>query len=222
MVKVKEDLIGKQFGRLTVIGRDEDHIYPSGKKRAKWICECNCKEHNIISVLQTGLMNGHTNSCGCLRKENTSNMFKKTGHSETHLYYIWCGIKARCQNPNNKSYHNYGGRGIKVCEEWDDYLNFEKWALSHGYKDGLSIERINVNGDYSPDNCEWITMKDQQYNKQDTMYVDYNGEHIKLYDLCKKLDLRYGLIRNRITKYGFTIEEAINLPLNQKRKYYKK
>lgn len=219
MVNVKENLIGQKFGRLTVIGRDEDHIYPSGKRRARWICQCSCKDHNIVSVLQTGLKNGHNNSCGCLRKENTSKMFKKTGNSETRLYYIWCSMKARCENPNNISYKNYGGRGIKVCSEWHDYSNFEKWALTNNYQDGLSIERKNVNDNYCPENCTWITLKEQCWNKQNTIYVNYNGEKIKLHDLCEKFDADYTLVKSRIKNYGFTVKEALTLPLYYKRKY---
>jgi hypothetical protein len=164
---IYEDLRDKTFGMLKVVRQDFDHTYPDGKHRRKWWCLCDCGNPKLISVFENRLKNESTKSCGCLRVETLKNMRLKHGDSNTKLYYIWGGIKSRCLNKNNKDYHSYGGRDIKICNQWiDNYMAFKEWALSHGYQEGLSIERIDVNGDYCPENCCWITMSEQQYNKR--------------------------------------------------------
>lgn len=131
------------------------------------------------------------------------------------LWYRWNGIKKRCLNKNDERYHEYGGRGIKVCDEWlESFDNFADWALSHGYREDLTIERINVNGDYCPENCCWISRKEQAYNKCDTIWVDYKGRHIQLVKLCQEKGLRYDAIHNRIMAQGWDVEKAIDEPLH--------
>ena len=147
------DLTGQKFGRLTVIKRIENQ----GTK-AKWLCKCECG--NFSKVTTDNLRNGHTKSCKC------SIIKHKYAHKES-LYFRWIGIKERCNNPNAYNYKNYGLRGIKVCKEWnDDYLKFRQWALNNGYKENLTIDRINVNGNYEPANCRWTTWKEQNNNKR--------------------------------------------------------
>ena len=137
-------------------------------------------------------------------------------HVEDHkrLWRIWNGIKRRCLFETDQRYHQYGGRGIKMCALWQEsFDNFAEWALSNGYQDDLTIERIDVNGDYCPENCTWITRKEQSLNKRETIWVDYKGRHIQLVKLCEEKGLRYDPIHNRIMDMGWDVERAIDEPL---------
>lgn len=143
---IRKDIVGKKFGRLTVL--DEYIKIPNG---TKWKCRCECGNEKY--VYRGKLTTGHTKSCGCLTK--TAN-----GLSDHKLYSVWSNMKDRCYNSNNHAYHNYGGKGVILCEEWQSFVPFYEWAIKNGYKEGLTIERINSNGNYSPDNCEWITLSE--------------------------------------------------------------
>lgn len=160
----KVNAIGQRFGRLTVIEETTERKAGS----ICWICKCDCG--NITNPISyTALKRGHTKSCGCWSKEKHKEVFTKHGLFGSRLYKIWCGIKERCSNPNRKEYKNYGGRGISVCEEWqNDFKTFYAWALANGYSDNLSIDRINNDGNYEPSNCRWATRKEQQNNRRNT------------------------------------------------------
>ena len=212
--KRTEDLTGRVFGRLTVVERVEDSVAPSGRKNVMWKCRCECG--NEIVARGSHLRNGSTKSCGCLNRELVSTLNKKHGFSGERLYRVWEGIIKRCCNKNDKSYHNYGGRGIKICDEWRfDYIAFREWALANGYdesapKGECTIDRIDVNGDYKPDNCRFVSMYEQSQNKRNTLRFAYNGEDKTLKEWCKEYDLSYKTVRYRL-KHGWTFEEALEL-----------
>ena len=154
------DLTANKYDRLTVIKR-------SGTigKHPSWLCLCTCGNQKIIrgDHLRYGLIR----SCGCLEEENRKDGANyKHGGSDSRLYTIWSGMKKRCDNKNSHAYQNYGGRGIKVCTEWNDFSIFQKWALSNGYSDDLSIDRVNNDGNYEPNNCRWASSKTQAENRR--------------------------------------------------------
>lgn len=169
------DLNGKRFGRLVVIGRAEDRVQKNGRRRVMWTCQCDCG--NVVTVLGDNLKKGVSNSCGCLRKEIMSAAKSTHGDTKTKLYGVWCGIKRRCYNEHTMYYEKYGGRGITMCDEWrDSYEAFKKWAESSGYSEGLSIERVDNDGPYSPENCEWADSKTQANNRHSNVKLTLNGE----------------------------------------------
>lgn len=146
------NITGQKFGRLTA-------IKPCGKTsggNVLWLCECDCG--NKTTAPTQHLKSGNTKSCGCLNSELASKRFTKTGESNHRLYRIWRNMKRRCYDNTFKAYKNYGGKGVLICDDWlKSFENFYKWAISNGYKDNLTIDRINVNGNYDPNNCQWIT-----------------------------------------------------------------
>lgn len=167
-----EDLSGKRFGSLTVIEFGGKY-QPSGN--VYWRCICDCG--NITNTTGSSLRSGKSVSCGrCSASKRAAKRNYKHGGFGTRLYEIWRQIHRRCYGTRTKSYKNYGGRGISVCSEWRDYETFKKWAISTGYKENLTIDRIDVNGDYEPSNCRWATVKQQANNRRSNHLVKYNGE----------------------------------------------
>lgn len=159
-------MINVKFGRLKVISQ----ATPTKDNHKRWLCECECGNNVIVDGRD--LRKGATKSCGCLLREKVSDriikMNTKHGDAHTRLYHIWQNMKDRCYRAKNKHYKDYGGRGITVCNEWFDYITFKKWSINNGYQSNLTIDRIDVNGNYEPSNCRWITIQEQQRNKRNS------------------------------------------------------
>ena len=155
-----DNLTGRNFGRLTVLQRAE-----SVNKRTLWVCKCECGKEIIAESYN--LKTGHTQSCGCLQREATSKANTTHGQRTTRLYRIWNCMKTRCYRKSYHAYKHYGGRGIRVCDEWlNNFNNFYDWAMANGYDDSLAIDRIDCNKGYNPQNCRWVTMAEQNKNKR--------------------------------------------------------
>lgn len=166
-----QDLTGKTFSKLTVIGRAESG--PNGNTR--WHCKCECG--NEVTVQGAHLKNGLTKSCGCYRKERAPESNRIHGQYKTRLYRIWARMKTRCLTPGADNYRDYGGRGITICDDWkDNFQSFYDWAVSHGYNDELTIDRIDVNGNYEPSNCRWATRREQSDNTRRTIRLTIDGQ----------------------------------------------
>lgn len=205
-----QDLTGQKFGRLTVLQYEYFKLYKNRTKHYYWRCRCECGNEKIINGIS--LKKGVTKSCGCLQKEQTSNKNKTHGLTDSRLFIIWANIKARCYNKNNPSYKNYGNRGIKMYQEWlNDFMNFYNWAITNGYKENLTIDRIDVNGNYEPNNCRWITNKEQQNNRRNNHYVTYNNETHTLAEWAKITNIKYSTLERRLNKYKWTITRALNI-----------
>ena len=212
MVKKRMNLIGKRFGRLTVIDFAEDYVPPSNHHVAQWKCRCDCG--NEIIVAQNHLRNNHTKSCGCLQKNTVSEKSKKHGMSKTRHHTIWKSMLSRCKTKTGGSYQNYGGRGINVCQEWaDDFMNFYCWAIDSGYAENLYLERKNNNGNYCPENCAWITYKEQQRNKRNNHFLTYKGETKTMIEWSEILKINYGTLCYRINVAKWSVEKAFETPI---------
>lgn len=169
------DLTGQRFGKLLVLCRGDDHIQGNGRHRVAWKCVCDCG--NEVVVLGENLRKGASRSCGCFRKDEMSARNSTHRSTNTKLYGVWGSMKARCYNKSVKYYCRYGGRGISVCDEWlNDFESFHDWSVASGYKDGLSIDRINNDAGYSPENCRWVDCSVQANNRSSNRMLTYNGE----------------------------------------------
>lgn len=207
------ELIGRTFGKLTVISKDEDYIRPSGKREHRYLCRCECGRE--VTVIRSNLIR-NTRSCGCSKGKYISDSKITHGMSNSRLYQIWRNMKNRCYNPNVDRYDRYGGRGITICDEWkDNFQAFYEWSMNNGYSDGLSIDRINVNGDYAPDNCHWITMPEQADNKCNSRLFEFNGSAHTVSEWAKITGISRDVIWNRI-KRGWNIDRVLSQPVRKR------
>ena len=205
------NLIGQKFDRLLVIGKAAKYISPSGHKQNQWLCKCECGKE--VAVTTAHLKSGHTKSCGCIQREKAriNGLKKKHGLTKTRIHRIWTQMKTRCFNTNDEHYKDYGGRGITVCEEWmNSLLAFYDWAMSNGYKEGLTIDRIDVNGNYEPSNCRWATMKEQSKNKRNTVFVTLDGITKTLLEWSEITGIKYQTLFSRY-KAGKTPAEILKI-----------
>lgn len=194
-----KNLVGRQFGELIVLKRNPVN---SKSGNARWDCKCSCG--NIATVIGSKLRSGATKSCGCARKSKIAQ-----GFSKTRLYRIWSLMKKRCYRNENENFKHYGGRGIEVCEEWKkDFIAFRSWALSHGYADNLSIDRIDVNGNYEPSNCRWADIKTQANNRRNNHIITYLNNDYTVSEFAELLKVSYWTVSNQL-KLGWSIEKIV-------------
>lgn len=199
------NLIGQKFGRLTVISFHETE---SGD--TFFNCKCDCGKD--VVVRGQDLKRGSTKSCGCLKKEFVPSN-KTHGMSKTRLFKIWSGMRQRCNNKNNPKYKVYGGRGITVCDEWNDFSNFMNWSYKNGYNDTLTIDRIDPNGNYCPSNCRWSTLKEQANNTRSTVFLTYKGEKKPASEWSKITGIPQDTLTKR-KRNGWSDEECIKTPVD--------
>ena len=211
------DMTGQRFGRLVVV--EQAPLRP-GAHSACWLCRCDCGRYTVVS--RGSLIKGTTRSCGCLSRELSSKRLKAKltthGLSNERLYSTWKGIKRRCYKEHDAGFKHYGGRGISMCEAWKkDYLVFREWAYASGYADHLTIERVDVDGNYCPENCIWIPLEDQLRNRR-RMYR-YKGKSISAW--AKELGLDRQKVFDRVHDLGWSIEEALELVPHEYPYYWK-
>lgn len=200
-------MIDRKFGRLKVLYETEPHIKPSGQSMTKYHCICDCGKE--VDVVGSKLRTGHTTSCGCHRKE----LLYKHGYGKLRIYRIWQAMISRCYYKGDAGYKYYGGRGISVCELWlNDFLSFKNWAVSNGYKDYLTIDRIDTNGNYEPSNCRWATYKEQANNKRNNRILTVNGVSMTVSEWSDKTGISPKAIYGRIAK-GWDSERVVTTPL---------
>lgn len=196
------DIAGQRYGNLTVIKR-------TGTDKggnALWACECVCGE--LAVVRSQHLRNNETQSCGCMAKKNAL----KYGESKSRIGRIWRAMINRCRSELNPNYRHYGERGIIVCSEWIDYHNFHDWALDNGYKDNLTIERKNVDGNYEPENCKWATMKEQENNRTNNHLITFIGKTQTLQQWSEETGIARETLSSRIRR-GWTIPQTLSVPI---------
>lgn len=208
---VCKDLTGKKFGYLTVISRAEN----AKNGAARWNCLCKCG--NLTVVPTHRLNNGQCQSCGCKKLESHN---KVHGMTKTDIHNKWLSMKQRCFDKNHSSYKRYGALGITVCDEWkDNFINFRDWSYENGYKEGMSLDRIDNSKGYFPGNCRWVTWKDQCNNRRSNIKITYQGKAQNLKQWCDELKINYKFVYQRMRKSGLTFEDAISKPLVEYRSH---
>ena len=202
-----EDLTGKKFGRLTVVSRAKNigcHV--------AWNCVCECGNHTVVRTYQ--LKHGLSKSCGCLSIDITKERCTIHGETKTRLYSIWRSIKKRCYDPKNPSYKYYGMKGIEVCDAWKtDYLTFREWAVTSGYREGLTIERKNNSLGYCPENCKWATYMEQENHKSNNHKVEYEGVSLNVSEWCRITGIPKTTFLRYIKKFGD--EKAVEIAISK-------
>lgn len=204
-----ENIIGKKFNRLLVIRRvkDEQSLYE---------CVCDCGK--TVFAYANSIISGNIKSCGCYRLDRIKNLQRKHDMAHTRLYDVWKGLKRRCCNPKNHSYKDYGGRGIDICQQWkDDFMSFYHWSIENGYDENApygqcTIDRIDANGNYCPENCRWVSLKEQANNRKNNLLITYNGETDTLSNWSKRIGIGYNALFKRIHDMNWSVEKAFTTP----------
>lgn len=199
-----KDITDQKFGKLTV-------IKISGKSKSgniKWLCKCDCG--NTTEVIGSKLRNGYTKSCGCLKFSAQAQ-----GYSATRLYQIWTNMHRRCYDSRHDNFKWYGAKGIFICDEWHQFMSFRTWALTNGYADNLSIDRINPKGIYEPSNCRWQTQKQQMNNVSSNKILYFEGKKYTQSEFADNFNLSYHTVTNRI-RLGWELERIVNTPEERK------
>ena len=220
----KENIIGKRYGRLTVIEDVGVRQIPSGTKRHQFLCLCDCGNYKKID--RNKLVCNATQSCGCILKEERQTrtarhpeiVYKNVDKRFWYISYYehnfpmgkrYKNMMHRCFKKCDPDYENYGGRGIKVCDEWaNDFFKFKEWSEQNGFREDLTLDRIDVNGDYCPENCRWATVKEQNRNKRNTIYLTYKGKKISQSQFAEDFNIKYYRVA-ALRKKGLIGEEIL-------------
>ena len=203
-MELNEKYVGQKHGRLTIL--------KAYRENGETMCDCQCECGNLTKTYVCKVIHGEISSCGCMRGV-------RHGKHGTRLYRIWQAMKSRCRNPNTANYKYYGGKGITYCPEWEDFKSFEKWALSHGYADDLSIDRIDVDGNYEPSNCRLVTWKKQCNNKTSNIIIQHGSEKYSLTEFCETFGFSYAALitalhRGKITLQDISDKAPVGMSLN--------
>ena len=201
--KGRIDIRGLYFGRLKVL-----FYYDTKRKHARWLCECACGNFKVIPG--NHLRTGRARSCGCVNKTH--------GMTGKRIHGIWKNVMARClwTHKDGRNFRRYKERGITVCDEWKVFEVFLKWSLDNGYRNGLTIDRINNDGPYSPENCRWATRREQSNNTSSNHYITFNGKTLSIADWSRETGIRASTIQSRIVRCGWTEEKALTTPIKIK------
>lgn len=199
-----EIITGQVYGKLTVIREAEKLTLPCGQINRTVLCKCSCGNEKVVRLAQ--LIRGRVKSCGC----------QLHGWSRTKLHNTWRAMMARVRSDNHINHNRYKDRGITVCKEWQKFIPFKEWALSHGWRDGLTLDRIDNNGNYSPSNCRFVTQVENANNREITTKIEYNGNLVSLSLLLHQKNIRnhYPAILGRI-KRGWVPQEAVDTPIRK-------
>lgn len=201
MIEINE---GDRYGRLVII-KESGSI----KYYRNFLCKCDCGNEVIVRL--THMRSGNSKSCGCLQSEVRKVSSLKHGSSTSRLYRTWNRMRQRCTNPRNNNFLRYGARGISVCKEWDDFMAFEKWSHANGYATDLTIDRINNNGNYEPGNCRWTTLAVQMVNKENNVFIEYNGQKKTISMWSRDFGLTQECLGRRL-RDGWSMERASQMP----------
>lgn len=206
-----EDLTGRTFGRLTVLrfaGRDKH-------RHLIWTCQCECG--NVRDVTKWNLLNGITVSCGCYTSDRARKQLTKHGFYNNQFYSVWRDMMRRCYDVKQSCYDRYGGRGISVCDEWHNVESFIQWCESQPFKTGLTIDRIDNNKGYSPENCRFVTLKENQNNRSSNHVISYAGKSQTITEWAEETGLTPSCLYGRINRLGWSVERALSTPSRRTR-----
>lgn len=201
------DLVGKKYGRLTVLEYGE----LDNRGKSIWKCRCECGSIGVFRG--THLISGHTTSCGCYNTDKIKERVTTHGMSKTRLYNVWKGMLKRCYYDNATGYEHYGEKGIRVCDEWFEFEKFREWANTNGYADDLTIDRIDNDKNYTPDNCRWVDMGAQLRNTSRNRFITFRNETHCMKEWAEKLGMNYSTLRQRLGVYGWSVERALTTPI---------
>ena len=204
------DVIGKRFGRLVVLSYSHSVGYCK-----YYLCQCDCGNQPVVA--KPNLLSGRQVSCGCKRRESIGEL-NRLPNGYLRLGKIYRSMKKRCYDPKSNRYKRYGARGIRICDEWLSDINaFREWAVANGYNDNLSIDRIDNDGDYCPENCRWVTISEQSNNTSRTVMIEFNGKRQTLAQWSRELNIPTSTLHNRIRVHGWSVERALTEPIRKKR-----
>lgn len=206
--------VGNKYGKLTVL-KDDLYVYYKSGKCKKGLFKCDCG--SIKEIRMSSVLGGQTQSCGCFLSSELSKRNTKHGLSGHPLYIKWLSIKNRCYIKSNLEYKNYGGRGISVCDEWvNDFKSFFDWSINNGYSKNLTIDRIDVNSNYSPANCRYIPMNEQFNNRTDSFFITIGMDKKTITEWSKISGNTVSCIRNRIINGADTYDAVFSKKYSKK------